>query len=276
MDYFIAKIVLPDNSEYDITNMPNGEIPTVDTIVDYVNIPGGDDSETPLPPYPVPNDVALNAMTTAGPKNTNFVPFTGIFDVSAYRGQQITLIFEIGDAGDALLDSAVFLDSLGFDVVDIEEKLQIEPGSLNIVKNDGRANVTVTIVNPSSTYTLTTTFNAYTGIAWTNGTTTYTIHQTKTVTLPPSASTDEEFTVPIPEVTSDVTGYYIGVKRFDVPPQSPKGVTNQYEFFETTEGEGVVDILGIDPTSFPKIYVNIFVNTSCAKSGGSNDRRLPC
>jgi len=266
MDYFIAKVVLPDGVQYDITNMPNGEVPTVDTVVDYVNVPGGS-SEFPTPPFPIPNDVALNAMTTAGPKDTNFVPFTGVFDVSAYRGQQITLIFEVGDAGDAILDTAVFLDDLGFDVVETEEKLQLKPGTLSITKHDSTADITVTIVNPDTTHTITTTFNAYVGVVWTNGTTTYTIQQTKAVTLPPSGSSDEEFTVTIPSTTSDIVGYYIGVKRFDVPPQSPEGVTNQYEFYEIS-GSEIVNIIGIDPTSFPKIYVNVFVNTSCAKSGG--------
>ncbi|NJE30463.1 PKD domain-containing protein [Thermococcus sp. 18S1] len=115
MDYFRAYIVLPDGSKKDVTTLPNGEIPYVDTIVDYVNIPGGD-SQSPTPPFPIPNDVALNAITTAGSKDEPFIPFISTIDVTPYQGQEITILFEIGDAGDGILDSAVFIDGLGFDI----------------------------------------------------------------------------------------------------------------------------------------------------------------
>ena len=225
MDYFIAKIKLPDGSEHDITNMPNGLGPTVDNVIDYVNLPGGS-SNIPLPPFPIPDDVALNAMTTPGQKDTNFVPFTSVYDVSPYRGQQISLIFEVGDASDSNYDTAVLLDELGFDVV--TNMLQLVPGTLEVCP----AEVKVDIFNPNGNSAVTTDFNAYTQIVYRNGSSKYTIHQTKAVTRNPLATARETFTVNLPDLTSpDIESYCVGVKRFDVPPQSPQGITNLYVCF---------------------------------------------
>ncbi len=233
MDYFTAKLTLPSGYTKEITNMPNGEVPTVDTIVDFVNMPGGS-SSSPEPPYPIPNDVALNALTTAGTNQTDFTPFVSVVDVSPYQGQQITIVFEIGDAGDDMYDSAVFMDSLGFDVVTTTQtKLQLVQNSLEVNKVENQATLNVGIANPSDNQTITTNFNAYTGVKWDNGTVSYTVEETKSVSLSPLASTDKSFNVTIPS-KANMSGYYLGVKRFDVPPQSAKGVSNQYQFYSVT------------------------------------------
>ena len=229
MDFFTAKLILPNGYVKEVTNMPNGEIPTVNTIKDFVNIPGGS-SQAPLPPYPVPNDVALNALTTAGSKDEPFEPFKSVINVEPYQGQLIKLSFQIGDASDAIYDSAVFLDEIGFDVAETVE-LQLVEDSLSVQQIDDTAIVSVEVYNPSSTSQSTTTFDAYTGVKFTNGTVFYTIHESKAITLGPQASTQASFNVTLPDIVPNMVGYFVGVKRFDVPPQSAEGVTNQYEFF---------------------------------------------
>ena len=57
----------------------------------------------PGPPYPSPNDVIYNAVTSI---------YTAIFDVSSYIGETITIDFWVGDENDSILDSALFIDNL--------------------------------------------------------------------------------------------------------------------------------------------------------------------
>lgn len=98
----------------------------VDDNIDVLgaNLPGGS-SAAPTPPFPTPDDTAYNS-TTPGVQTTTV-------SVAAYAGGTVTLQFHVADASDMNLDSGVFLDNLGFDVlcVDIDIKPGGDPNPIN-------------------------------------------------------------------------------------------------------------------------------------------------
>ncbi len=104
-DFFTAYILDSDgNRLQNIALLPDGKPVTVDNAVQYANRVKGS-SANPLPPFPVPDDVAFNAVTSL---------LTASVDLTPYVGQQISIEFQIGDASDEILDSAVFIDTLSF------------------------------------------------------------------------------------------------------------------------------------------------------------------
>ncbi len=108
-DFFTIKAFRADGTYIgDLARLPNGELFTIDNAWPYMNQVGGH-SQSPLPPFPNPNDVVFNGVTD--------VATVGMltFDLTAFAGQSIILEFQIGDAGDEIFDSAVFLD--GFQVL---------------------------------------------------------------------------------------------------------------------------------------------------------------
>ncbi|AIF69487.1 hypothetical protein PAP_05420 [Palaeococcus pacificus DY20341] len=95
-DYFRAYVVLPNGSTKDLALLPNGDIPYVGgDILNYTNIPD-------------PDDVALNEVTAI---------FTGTLDVTEYRNQEITIVFQVADEWDSVVDTAAFIDDLRFERV---------------------------------------------------------------------------------------------------------------------------------------------------------------
>ncbi len=97
-DFFRAIVITPDGHEHVLASL------TVDSAAEISNKVTGA-SENPQPPFPEPNDVTYNAVTKL---------LTAKFDVRDWRGEEITVIFQVGDASDPIYDSAVFLDNLNF------------------------------------------------------------------------------------------------------------------------------------------------------------------
>ncbi|HOJ05045.1 MAG TPA: choice-of-anchor L domain-containing protein [Bacteroidota bacterium] len=107
-DFFRADVF--DGSSNHLGNialLPNASQVTTSSAAAYSNAPGGT-SVVPTAPFPTPNDVVYNAMTGL---------YTSSIDVSAYAGQQVTIQFRIGDARDAVYNSAVFIDNVDLQVV---------------------------------------------------------------------------------------------------------------------------------------------------------------
>jgi hypothetical protein len=101
-DYFRADVgISPAFSN--IAQFP-GPLPvTVDNANAFANSPGGS-STVPTAPFPTPDDVVYNSVTTTIATATQ--------DLSAYAGQTITLALRVADASDGTLDSAAFIDNL--------------------------------------------------------------------------------------------------------------------------------------------------------------------
>jgi hypothetical protein len=101
----------------------------VDTAGPISNGPIGGDSVNPTGPAPSPNDTQYNAVTTATQVVTH--------DLTALANGAITVVLDIRDATDDILDSAVFLDNLkidGCDTVGIDIKAGSFPNSINLDK----------------------------------------------------------------------------------------------------------------------------------------------
>lgn len=98
-DFFTATI----NNTTNIALFPNGSPMTVDNAAPFSNTVSGT-SEVPTGELPSPNDVVYNAMLRA--------IRTASFDLVPYRGQSITIAFQIGDVSDDSYDSAVFIDNV--------------------------------------------------------------------------------------------------------------------------------------------------------------------
>ena len=102
-DYFTA--IVRDAGGQEIENiavLPGGIPFTIDNARPYMN-PVTGTSEEPLPEYPKPNDVVFNAVTGI---------HTTSFNLAHWIGKEIELVFQIGDVGDAIYDSGVFIDGL--------------------------------------------------------------------------------------------------------------------------------------------------------------------
>ncbi|WP_293256377.1 choice-of-anchor L domain-containing protein [Palaeococcus sp. (in: euryarchaeotes)] len=99
-DFFRAYVKLPDGSTKDIALLPNGNIPYIgDGIRNYTSTPS-------------PDDVAMNEVTPV---------YTGTLDVSAYRGKEITIVFQIADEKDNAVDTVAFIDDLKFERISTRE-----------------------------------------------------------------------------------------------------------------------------------------------------------
>lgn len=86
-----------------IARLPNGNIVTVDKAAVYSNAVGGT-SESPEWPFPTPSDTVYNAVT--------YEFLVASCDVATYAGSTISIVFQLGDASDPVLASAVFIDCL--------------------------------------------------------------------------------------------------------------------------------------------------------------------
>lgn len=112
--------LLPDTSPATQKNMVNGA---------YSNSPTGS-SGAPLPPYPVPDNSAYNAVA-------NNVQVAS-HDLNASGGTTISLALRVADVNDTILDTAAFLDNLkieGCDAVAIDIKPHSDPNSINTCSN---------------------------------------------------------------------------------------------------------------------------------------------
>jgi hypothetical protein len=85
-----------------VARLPSGEPFTIDNAWPLMNHVGCT-CMSPCPPFPTPDDTTMNGFTDRRPVR---------LDLSSLAGQICTLVFELGDAGDARFDSAVLLDSL--------------------------------------------------------------------------------------------------------------------------------------------------------------------
>ena len=90
-DFFRAYVILPDGSTKDMALLPNGNIPYV-----------GDGIQNYTAPDPTVN---IHEVTST---------YTATLDVSKYRRKEITLVFQIADEGDFLMDTFAFIDELKF------------------------------------------------------------------------------------------------------------------------------------------------------------------
>jgi hypothetical protein len=102
-DFFEVQLFDPDGGVRNLAIIEDDPV-TVENADTVSNSPGGT-SENPEPPLPSPQDVRYNAVTELQ---------TVTYDVSAYQGQEVTLVFRIADASDGVYDSAAFIDSLQF------------------------------------------------------------------------------------------------------------------------------------------------------------------
>jgi len=128
-DYFTAYLRDSEGQVIDnIARLPDGQPFTIDNARPWMNQVTGTSTD-PLPPYPSPNDTVFNAAT--GIHTTHF-------DLTPWVGQEIELEFQIGDVGDAIYDSVVFIDGLEIQAgplpnffverVEFNQASQFEPG----------------------------------------------------------------------------------------------------------------------------------------------------
>ncbi|MYL18991.1 hypothetical protein GLW04_03760 [Halobacillus litoralis] len=101
-DYFRADVFTSLGTE-NIALLPDGTPVTVTNAAPFSNMPNGS-SMAPLPPFPTPNDVTYNAVTTE--------IYTAELDLSCYSCELITLQLRVADVIDRVFNSAAFLDNL--------------------------------------------------------------------------------------------------------------------------------------------------------------------
>lgn len=107
-DLFFARLTGPDGYEENISVLPSGERLTVDSAANFSNAPGGS-SAAPEPPFPDPDDVKLNAVTSLlAAQNAQS------FEDLDLRGEQLTLEIVVSDISDAILDTGLLIDNLTF------------------------------------------------------------------------------------------------------------------------------------------------------------------
>ncbi|WP_457752138.1 choice-of-anchor L domain-containing protein [Thermococcus sp.] len=94
-DFFYSYVEFPDGKKVVAATLPNGTIPYISSMWPvFVEVNGKDG---------VP-------MWHMGPI------YTATVDVSKYQGKTITLVLQVGDAGDAWVDTAVLVDNLRFTI----------------------------------------------------------------------------------------------------------------------------------------------------------------
>ncbi|WP_297091442.1 hypothetical protein [Thermococcus sp.] len=94
-DFFYAYVVFPDGTKKVAATILNGTIPYITPIEPYLTSINGQDG------------VVLWRMSSI---------YVAKVDVSQYQGEKITLVLEVGDEGDSIVDTAVLIDDLKFDV----------------------------------------------------------------------------------------------------------------------------------------------------------------
>ncbi len=108
-DYFRADVITTSGFT-NIARLPDNTPVTSLNMQPYANLPSGI-SEAPVRPYPTPDDVTFNSVTTNIAK--------AIFDLTPYAGQTITLAFRVADVRDGTVNSGAFIDNVrieGFEI----------------------------------------------------------------------------------------------------------------------------------------------------------------
>jgi len=95
-DYFYSYVLFPDGKKVLAATLPNGTIPYVGPAAPYMRETTSSDG--------IYVDYIMNYT------------YTATVDVSQYRGKEITLVFQIADVEDEIVDTAVFIDDVKFDV----------------------------------------------------------------------------------------------------------------------------------------------------------------
>ena len=96
-DFFYAHVTFPDGKDVLAATFPGGIKPYVGVISEYMR------------PATSGDGIAEGAYVSSG-------VYTATVDVSGYAGKVITLTLQVGDVGDDIVDTAVFLDDLGFTI----------------------------------------------------------------------------------------------------------------------------------------------------------------
>ena len=95
-DYFYSYVEFPDGEKVTAAKLPNGTIPYVGPIAPYLRASTSQDG------------VYLGYIT-------NWT-FTATVDVSGHGGEEITVVFVVADTEDDIVDTAVLIDDLKFDI----------------------------------------------------------------------------------------------------------------------------------------------------------------
>ncbi|NJE09553.1 hypothetical protein [Thermococcus sp. MAR1] len=96
-DFFYSYVLFPDGTRIPAAKLPNGEVPYVGILGPYVRDTDSDNDGVYL--YSIMNYTYMASV-----------------DVSSWQGKEITVVFEIADSGDSIVDTAVLIDDLKFDV----------------------------------------------------------------------------------------------------------------------------------------------------------------
>ena len=128
-DYFRADVTPTTGpmtgSSVNIALLPDLSPVTVTNASLFSNAPTGS-STTPGPPFPSPDDVVYNAVTS--PKSVAFL------DLSPFGGETITLALRVADVNDPILDSAAFLDKVTIQGCEVEEGLPTTTSIIDTVE----------------------------------------------------------------------------------------------------------------------------------------------
>lgn len=101
-DYFRADLLTPSGNT-NIALLPDGNPVTVTNAAPFSNSPTGT-SQNPGPPFPTPNDVTYNAVTS---------PILSAYaDLSCLDCDVVTLQIRVADVIDRLFNTAVFIDNI--------------------------------------------------------------------------------------------------------------------------------------------------------------------
>jgi len=95
-DYFYSYVLFPDGKKVVAATLPNGTVPYIGPAGPYMRDTTSSDG---IYLYSIMN-----------------YTYTASVDVSQYQGKEITLVFQIADVEDEIVDTAVLIDGLKFDV----------------------------------------------------------------------------------------------------------------------------------------------------------------
>lgn len=101
-DFFYAHVTFPDGKDVLAATFPGGLKPYVGVISDYMR--------------PATLGDGLGSVAVYGDVYVSSGIYTASVNVSGYAGKVITLTLQVGDVGDSIVDTAVFLDDLGFTI----------------------------------------------------------------------------------------------------------------------------------------------------------------
>lgn len=125
-DFFAFQIEYPDGSSENVATLPGGEPVTVDNSVAYTS---------------EPDDLIYNAVTSS---------IVNSVDISEYQGDELTITTGVADVGDAGLDSAVLLDNVGFDDIELQPEIRSLSIPPTAVETDEEPTFEV-VVDPNET-----------------------------------------------------------------------------------------------------------------------------